>query len=139
MEITNNFKKRAIDAVLALGTPKVMLLDASHITDVDTDDNIDDVSANEISSANYTAGGQALANVTSVLDLANDRVDVDCDDPSWTNLTATIKAAAIYVDTGVPATSPIIGIVTFGSNQSPATQDFTLTVPAGGFYRGTSV
>lgn len=130
--VMNAFKKRMLDAQLALGTLKVMLLNDAHTTNIDTQDTIDDVSANEISSAGYTAGGVALPTPVSTQDNANDEANLDTGDLTLTGLTATIRNLVYYIDTGTPATSPIIAIQTLGANQVLANQDLDIVINAQG-------
>ncbi len=135
MAVVNSFKKIALDAVLALGTPKVMLLTNAHTTNIDTQDYINDVSSNEISSAGYTAGGATLAGVTSNIDTTNDVVVLDCNDVALTGLTATVRFVAFYVDSGTPSTSPILNILDLGSDQALTADDLTISINANGIIR----
>jgi hypothetical protein len=51
----------------------------------------------------------------------------DADDPAWTAVTFTNgRYAIIYKDTGSAATSPLMGYIDFGANQSPSGIDFTI-------------
>lgn len=132
MAVVNTFKKKALDAVLALGTPKAMLLTSSHTTNIDTQEYIDDVSANELSSSGYTTGGETLASVTSVINNTTDVVALDAADIVLTGLTGTVRYVVFYVDTATASTSPIINIVDLGSDQVLSSQDLTLTINSTG-------
>ena len=131
----NLFKKAMIDAQLALGTPKAMLLTSTHTTDIDTQEFIDDVSANESSGTGYTAGGQALASVTTTLNTGTDTVPLDCADISWATTTISdFRYMAIYVDTGTPATSRIMTIVDFGGTETRTAENIDVTINASGLF-----
>lgn len=133
MAVHNQIKKWMLDQI-AGQTIKAMLLTSSHTSDIDTQDFIADVSANEASGTGYTAGGQTLANVTvTERDASNDAI-LDADDPSWPNSTITARYVCFYIDTGTPATSPIISIQDLGSEQSSNSGAFTLQIPAGGLF-----
>ena len=134
--IPNGLKKQGIDLILAIGTPKAMLLNNTHVSDIDTQQFIDDVSTNEVSGTGYTAGGQTLTNITSTQDNTNDRVDVDCDDLTWSSLTVSnIRYVVFYVDSGTPATSPILSIQQFPSVENRTVEDLQITIASGGFLR----
>lgn len=132
--IQNNFKKLIMNGGIDLDsdTIKVMLLTSSHTQDQDTYDFIDDVSANQVSGTGYTAGGVALANKAVTADNTDNEGVFDADDASWAASTITARYAAIYKDTGTPATSPIIAILDFGSNQTSTAGTFTITWGAEG-------
>jgi len=133
MPLVNGFKKASIDQVLALGTLKGMLLDNVHVTDIDADIFIDDVSANEISGTNYSAGGATLSSVTVTQDNTNNKGVLDAADITFSNVTITdARFVAYYVDSGTPGTSPIINIVDFGADESRTAQDLTIQINAGG-------
>ena len=109
-------------------TIKVMLLTSAYVPNVDNN-LIGDASANEISGATaqgYTAGGQTIANISVTESDANDEAVVDGDDVTWANSTITARYAAIYKDTGVPATSYLIDVKDFGAERSSSNGDFTI-------------
>lgn len=133
MSVVNSFKKKCIDQVLALGTLKAMILSNVHTTDVDSQEFIDDISANEITGTNYTAGGQSLIGVTTTIDAATDKVKLDCSDIVFANLTiSAARYIAYYIDTGTPSTSPIISIIDLGADQDRVAQPLTIEINADG-------
>lgn len=107
-------------------TIKVMLLTNSHTDNPDTQEYIDDVSANEVSGTGYTAGGATLANKTVTQDNTDDEGVFDADDVVWSSSTITARYAAVYKDTGTPATSPIIAIIDFGEDKASSSGNFTI-------------
>jgi hypothetical protein len=141
--IPNSLKLKAFNGAninLANGgdTVKVMLLTASHTTDIDAQEFIDDVSANEISVTGYTAGGAALASKTATQDNTDDEAQFDAANPEWT-ITGSVsfRYAVFYKDTGTPATSPIIAIFDMGETLTPVNSTITLTLDAEGYLKVT--
>lgn len=129
-----------IDLSSSGNTIKVMLLTASHTTDIDTQEFIDDVSANEVSGTGYTAGGYTLLSKTATYDSTDNEAAADAADPTWTITSSLSPAyAAYYKDTGTPSTSPIIGIVNFGQTYTIANGTLTLTHNAEGYVNLTIV
>ncbi len=74
MSVVNTAKKKFGDGDIdwLVDTIKCMILNSTHTTNIDTQEFIDDVSANEVSSTGYTAGGETLASKTSTVDNTND-------------------------------------------------------------------
>ena len=133
MALLNNFKKVALDQALALGTLKAMVLNTTHATNIDTQEYIDDVSANEVSGTNYTAGGATVASITTVINTSTDLVTLDFADITYTNITVSnARYVAYYVDTGTPATSPLLNILDFGATENRTAQDLVLEINASG-------
>lgn len=118
MAIITNTKKKMIDDLITLGTLKGMVLTSTHVTDISTQNFIDSVSANELSSTGYTVGGVTLTTVTTTI--STDKVIFDCDDIALTGITGSPQFLAIYVDTGTPSTSPILRIIDFGTKTMDA-------------------
>ena len=115
-------------------TIKVALVTSSYTPNFDTHNFFDDVT-NEVSGTGYTAGGATLGSVTITLDTANDRVDVDAADTSWTSSTITARGAVIYKSTGTPSTSPLIAYVDFGSDYVSSNGTFLIQWAAAGIIR----
>lgn len=132
--LVNSYKKHLLQGNIDFDndTIKVMLLDENHTTDIDAQEYIDDVSANEVSGTGYSAGGATLANGAVSQDNTNDRAKFDADDTVWTTSTIDAQYAVLYKDTGTPATSPIVGIVDFGELLSSTAADFSILWHANG-------
>jgi hypothetical protein len=114
---------------------KVSLHTVTYSPNRDTDEFFDDVTNECASSGNYTAGGEVLTGVLVDVDGTGHFAYVDADDLVWTALTTTARIGVLRdATTGVAATSPLLGWVDFGANQSPAGVDFTLewAAPASG-------
>lgn len=134
--VVNTAKKKILDGDIVLDTDtiKLMLLDDNHTPDIDAEEFIDDVSANEVSGTGYTAGGETVTNIAVTVDDTNDRAYADGDDVSWSNATITYRYAYLYKDTGTPGTSAIIGYYDPGSNQTSTAGTLTVAwaAPASG-------
>lgn len=112
--ITNRFFYNCLNA-LSGHTIKAAVLSSDYTPD--KDDNVwSDVSANEISSAGYTAGGQALANLAITQDDTSDKAVLDCDDLSWSGITLTDARYLVLYDTS--NSDNIICIYDFGTDQT---------------------
>lgn len=132
--IQNSFKKHIMNGGIDLDTDtiKVMLLTSSHSQDQDAHEFIDDVSANEVSGTGYTAGGATLGSKTITQDDTDNEGVFDAADVTWSTSTITARYAAIYKDTGTPATSPIIAILDFGTDKVSSAGNFTISWNAEG-------
>lgn len=115
-------------------TIKVALLTSSYTVNYDTHDFYDDLTNELTTTGGYTAGGASLATKTTGIDTGSDFGYGDADDLTWTALTATFRYAAVYKSTGTAGTSPLMWLIDFGTNQSPAAVDFVLqwAAPASG-------
>jgi len=116
-------------------TIKLMLLTDSHTPDIDAEEYIDDVSANEVAaSGSYSAGGVELDTKSVTVDDTNNRAYFDAADVVITAATITYRYAYLYKDTGTPSTSQIIGYYDPGSNQTVTAGTLTIgfTAPASG-------
>ncbi|MFT4128228.1 MAG: hypothetical protein QM662_18620 [Gordonia sp. (in: high G+C Gram-positive bacteria)] len=103
-----NGLKKALDAVVALGTPKLMLLGDDYVLEQDAHDFVNDVSAYEAAGSGYTAGGITLASVTVSVDAASNTVTLDAADVTGLSISACY--AVVFVDTGSSATSPVLTV-----------------------------
>lgn len=121
----------AID--LEADTMKAMFLTSTHITDIDADVFIDDISTNEISATgSYSAGGITLTTTASTDD-TNNLGALDATDYSVTSATiADVQYLATYKDSGTPSTSPIVVIHDLGGVKSCSNGTFSVTVHADG-------
>jgi hypothetical protein len=83
-------------------------------------------STNEISGTGYTAGGQALSNVT-VNSTSNGVVYISFSNPVWNPAQFTARGALIYNTTKSNAS---IAVLDFGSDKTQAGNNtFTVTLP----------
>lgn len=74
-----------------------------------------------------------MANVATSYDSASDEVRVDFDDPSWTfTASTTWRYGIVYIDTaGADSTDPVVGLLTWDSNQTISTA-YALTINSAG-------
>jgi hypothetical protein len=118
-------------------TIKVALVSSSYTPDQDAHDYFNDVSSYEVTGTGYTAGGATLASKTATYDSATNVVILDAADTTWASSTITARYAVIYDSTGTSSTSPLIGYVDFGSDQSSTSGNFTITWDSTGIVRIT--
>lgn len=113
-------------------TIKIALLTSSYTPDFDAHDFFDDVVANEVgNSGTYAAGGATLS-VTLSQDNTDNEGVLDATDVSWTSATITARYAVVYKSTGNNATSPLMFLIDFGSNQTSTSGTFAITFAAEG-------
>lgn len=127
-----NAPKQAWQALLAIGTPRVMLLDAAHTPNQDTHDFVSDIRANEAAGTGYVADGPALVAVTVTLDAASNTITITCDNID--GISVPCRWGAFYVDTGVDATSPVMSYADFSEGiGGNVTLTETLSLDTDGF------
>jgi len=117
-------------------TVKVMLCTSTYTPNQDTHDYKDDVT-NEVTGVGYSAGGATLASKTIAYDTGTNIIKLDAADTSWTTATITARYAVIYVDTGVASTSPLLGYVDFGADESSSAGTFLIQWSADGIFKIT--
>jgi hypothetical protein len=91
---------------------------------------------NEVSSTNYTAGGNTLASPT--LTVVSNVVQIDAADTTWTTVSFTARYAVIYKSTGTASTSPLIAYIDFGADQTVSAGNFTIQFAATGVLTATA-
>jgi hypothetical protein len=101
-------------------TIKVALVKAAYTPDQDKHDFWDDVSANEVTGTNYTAGGKELFEKTVTYDEATNTVRLKAKTVEWKEVTVEYRYAVVYKDTGTAATSPVLGYLDTGGTQKIA-------------------
>lgn len=112
-------------------TIKVALTTSTYTPDQDTHEFFSDVT-NEVTGTGYTAGGATLANKTITYTSGTNVVKLDADDTSWTSSTITARYAVVYKSTGTSSTSPLLGYVDFGQNESSSSGTFQIQWSASG-------
>ena len=135
--IFNDFKEQLLKGTFNLhtggNTIKVMLVTSSYTPDQDAHDFINDVEANEVSGAGYTAGGQALTGQAVSQDNTDNEGVFDADNVTWSSSTITARGAVLYkVNGGASSADPVICYFDFGSDQISSSGDFTITWNAEG-------
>lgn len=123
--------KAGLDAVLALGTPKLVFMATTFTPSSTTDAYYSDISA-EVASGTTAV---TLSGVTTTIDTGNARVEFDTNDPSLSTITATTNKYCIYVDTGVDSTSPVLASIDIVEGTlSPVAGTLAVTVNAEGHF-----
>jgi hypothetical protein len=106
------------------------LVDNTYTPDRTADEYWSTPQANEITGAGYTAGGILLSSVTVDVDATGHFAYFDAADVSWDPSTITARYGVLYRSTGTPATSPLVGYIDFGSDESSVAGPFALTFAA---------
>lgn len=123
--------KAGLDAILALGTPKLSFMATTFTPSSTTHSYFSDISAS------VAAGTTAvtLASITTNIDTGNARVEFDTTDPSLSTITAETNKYSIWVDTGNAATSPVLATIDIAEGTlSPVVGTLAITVNAEGHF-----
>lgn len=118
-------------------TIKTSLHTSTYVPDQDVHDFFDDAT-NEITGTGYTAGGVTLGSKTLTYDTASNETRLDAADASWTSSSFTARIAVVYKSTGTASTSPLMGYVDFGGDETVASGTFTLQWDATGVLKVTA-
>lgn len=128
-------------AAAVAGTLKIAIVKATYTPDQNLHDFYDDLVAasNEVVGTNYTAGGNACATPTWTGPTAPGVLTFDAADPAtWLQNAAGFtngRRAILYYDTGVAATSRLIGYsADFGADSGNVAGNFSVTFDAAGIY-----
>ena len=85
-------------------------------------------SSNEASGTGYSAGGNALTNVTPTT--SSTTALTDFADTTWSSSTVTARGALIYnSSTAAGSANRAVLVLNFGSDKSSSSGDFTITFP----------
>jgi len=110
----------------ATDTIKVALCTSSYTPDQDADDFYDDIS-NEVANGNgYTTGGETLGTKSVDYDASTNVMSLRGATTSWTSATFTARYAVIYKSTGTGSTSPLLGYVDFGGDETVSSGTFSI-------------
>jgi len=122
--VTTSFKYDCYTAQqnLSTDTLKMALYTAAANLNADTTAY---ASANEVSSGNYTAGGQTLTGVT--VSTSGTTVYLSFNNPLWNNVSFTCRGALIYNST---RSNKSIAVLNFGSDKTVSNNTFTVILPA---------
>ena len=120
---------------LLTDTIKVALVTSAYVPNQDTHEKFSDVTGEVAGGNGYTSGGATLAGKTSVKDVVAHAGVFDADDPTWDPSTITARGAVLYKDTGVAATSPLIGYIDFAADKSSEGDRFRILWSATGVIR----
>lgn len=121
----------ALDSVLALGTLKLSPMATTFVPNAGTDQYYSDISA-ELASG---AAAITLTGVATNIDTVNNRVELDTDNAVTGTITTTTNKYALWVDTGVAATSPVLATIDLVEGTvSTVSGTITFTVNAEGHF-----
>jgi hypothetical protein len=131
---SNHHKYQLANAFYGTGTFRLILMATGFTPNIDTHENLDDISASELSAGNgYSTGGAILANIVITEDDTNDKANVAWDTVIFTASGGSIGPspyATIYKDSGTPATSPVVGFIDFSGDKTVTDgQPFQITTP----------
>lgn len=120
-----------LDAILALGTPKLYFMATSFTPNAGTHQYFSDISASVASGTTAVT----LTGVTTTIDTVNGRVELDTDNPSLAGVTASTNKYCLVVDTGVASTTPVLATIDIVEGTlSPTAGTLSITVNAEGHY-----
>jgi len=123
--------KQGLDAVLALGTPKLSFMATGFTPNAVTQAFWSDVSASRATGTTDVT----LASITTTVDAGNARMEFDTANPSLTTITTTTNKYTIWVDTGSNATSPVLATIDIAEGTlSPLSGTLSITVNAEGHF-----
>lgn len=121
----------------ASDTIKVAAATSAYTPNQDTDQFFSSIT--EATGDGYTAGGVTLADKTSSYDAASNNVMLDAADISWPNpIALTFRYLIVYKSTGTAGTSPLLGYVDFGADQTTTTGPINVTWNASGVMYGNA-
>jgi hypothetical protein len=123
--VTNSFKSDILQGLQNLLTDNLYL--ALYTANANLNANTTAYNAsNEVSSANYTAGGQLVTGVTIQTDTQSNIVYVSFNNVTWTNVSFVCRGALLY---NASKSNKSIAILNWGSDKN-AGPNFTVTLPA---------
>ena len=126
--ITGQYSSTAARRVdWATDTIKVALCTSSYTPNQDTHVYYSDLTNEVASGGGYTTGGATLASKTTNYDSATNTFSLRAGATSWTTASFTARYAVLYKDTGTGSTSPLLGYVNFGGDETVTSGTFTIT------------
>jgi hypothetical protein len=123
--ITNSFKSDILQGMQNLLTDNLYLALYTATANLNANTTAYN-SSNEVSSANYTAGGQLVTGVTIQTDTQSNIVYVSFNNVTWTNVSFVCRGALLYNGS---KSNKSIAILNWGSDKN-AGPNFTVTLPA---------
>lgn len=104
--------KKALEALLALGTLKCMFATATYTPNQDTLDFANDVT-NEATGTSYSSPGITVSTPVVNIDTATNTLTLDAVDITTASLSVSCRWGILHVYTGSLATSPVVAYVDF--------------------------
>ena len=112
---------------------KMALLDNGYTINVDTHTQWSDCSGDEISGGNYVQ--KTLASVTLTKNTGTKKIELDCADVTWTNLTGTFRWVIVFNDTAT--NDELLTAYDLGADQTVSGVDFVATIASDGLHTTT--
>lgn len=103
------------------------LVTSSYTPNQDTDSFWSTPQANEITGTGYSAGGVTLGTKSIGAVTGSHEIPLLAGSASWSSASFTCAYAIIYRSTGTPSTSPLLGYVNFGGNETVASGTFQIS------------
>jgi hypothetical protein len=114
---------------------KCMLVTSTYTYDPDHQDRAD--VTNEITNTGYTAGGNAVTTSAAAVDDANDQIEADATDVTFSTVSAGDQphAAIVYLTTGVAANDILISYNVLTTPPAPNGGDYVIQWDAEGVFK----
>jgi hypothetical protein len=119
-------------------TIKVSLHASTYVPNQDLDEFFSATSAELATAGGYTAGGVTLGTKSVSYDGPTNEARLIAGNASWASATFTCRIGVIYKSTGVAGTSPVMGYVDMGADQSVSSGTFTIQWDATGVLKGVA-
>lgn len=121
-------------------TVKCMLCTKEYIPDQDEHVYLSDIVGELTGYEDYPAGGFELLNKTMRYDPDLNKTILDADDIEKENVSiGQVRYAVIYIDTGTPETSPLLGYMDFGAERGVTNGFFSIHWSEEGIFAHTVV
>ena len=113
-------------------TIKCSLHTSTYTPNQDTDEFFS-AATNELGTGSgYTAGGVTLSGKSLNYNTSTNEAQLIASNASWTTASFTARTAVVYKSTGTAGTSPLLGYIGFGADQTVASGTFTIQWDATG-------
>jgi len=119
-------------------TIKTSLHLVAYVPNQDTDEFFSAATNELTATGGYTAGGVTLGSKSLTYDSPTNEARLIAGNASWASATFTCRIAVVYKSTGTAATSPVMGYVDMGADQSVSSGTFTIQWDATGVLKGTA-
>lgn len=110
----------------ATDTIKVALCTSSFTPNQDTNTYYSDITNEVANGSGYTTGGATLGTKSVNYDATSNVMSLRAATTSWSSATFTARYAVVYKDTGSASTSPVLGYVDFGGNETVSSGTFSI-------------
>lgn len=111
---------------------QVSLHTVTYVPNQDSDEFWTTPVTNEISGTGYTTKGVVLGSKTLTYDSPTHGTRMNAANAVWAASSFTARIAVVFKNTGTNATSPLMGFVNFGADQTVASGTFTIQWDATG-------